>query len=398
MAPAMAKAKRSRARAAVVGLLIGSLLLSGVLEARTAQAAGVARRAVAVLTSDAQDLRLLAFWVALGSGEFAREGLDVHVTAVDSPAALRSAFASGAAPAALLAGNDYERLISDRVPFVLAANLLQNDPTEIVVRRDIFRRLGINERMPAAQRLAALRGVTLGVAVPDRGRLYQLFRSQGVDADIASLTVRKGGEQIAELEGGSLDAAYLATPYLEKALDHDAVVLLDVAGGDIPLFAERMIEALGVSSAFAKAQPADVRGLVRGIAKAEHTIRFDPAAATMAVIRALPNVERAHAARIVSLYGRAVPATPHVEAQLIKREAGFYPVGGEVLSLAGVDFSAYVVDPSLGAAATPSATGAPSSQRMLVLFGALALLIALLVVIADQREAPAGAGSRDETI
>jgi NitT/TauT family transport system substrate-binding protein len=376
--------------------LVGSVLVAcvvgllGLAAPRAAEASEGGRKPVSVLVPDTRDLRLLAFWVALGAGDFAREGLDVTVLPASSPATLRTSFAAGPTPVALLSGTDYERLVSDRFPFVLAANLLQNDPTELLIRRDVAKRLEVTERMPVAQRLAALHGVTLGVAVPDRGRLYQLFRSQGGDADSARLSVRKGGEQVAALQTGELDGAYLATPFLEQALDQEAFVLVDAAAGDIPTFAERMIEALAVTSAFAKSRPGDVQALIRALATAEHTLRFEPAAAIEAVLRAVPSVTRPHATRVVGLYARAVPATPHVEAALLKREAAFYPVGGDVLNLKGVDLETYVFQgqPGGGSGSASSASTGSSSRATLVLLGALALLIALVVVLLDQREPP----------
>jgi ABC-type nitrate/sulfonate/bicarbonate transport system substrate-binding protein len=398
-APAMAHAKGSRR---VVGaLLVCSLLVACVVLPRSARASGGERRAVTVLVPDARDLRFLAFWVALGSGSFAREGLDVNVIAASSPAAARTTFMTGPAPVALLLGPDYERLVSDRFPFVLAANLLQNDPTELVLRRDVVNRLQINERMPVAQRLSLLRGITIGVAVPDRGHLYQLFRSQGSDADIAQMSVRKGEGQVAALEAGEIDAAYVATPFVEQALDHDAVVVVDAAAGEIPAFSERMLAALAVTSAFATARAADVQALVRGIAKAEHVIHFEPGAATQAILRAVPSVTPPHAARLVALYARAVPATPHVEAQLITRESAFYPVGADVLNLKGVDLQSYVLASQPAVAGGGTRTSAPASastgtsHNVPALLGVFALLIALLVVIADQREGARDA-SKDE--
>ncbi len=347
-----------------------------------------------VLVPEAGNLQLLAFWVALGGGYFAREGLDVHVVLPDSPAHLRSSFAAGGAPVAVLGGPDYERLIADGFPLVLVANLLQNDPLVLVMRHEVATRLGLHERLPVRRRLDALRSVSLGVAPQDRARLSQLFHSQGLDANIAQIELRKGGQELVEgFASGNLDVIYTSTPYLERALvDDDGVVLVDPAGGEIEKFAERMIEALAVTRAFTSAHPEDVQRLVRALARAERAIHHEPVLAMKAILSALPKLQAKHVAKLVSLYSRAVPPTPHVEAQLVKREAAFYPAGGQPLDLSSVNLEAFLfagseVLPGPKDAGSPSGA-APRGSFVVVAALALALAIAAVFLFLDQRDEP----------
>ncbi len=200
-----------------------------------------------------------------------------------------------------------------------------------------------------------------------------------------------------------MDGVYAPTPTMEAVLvAGDAVIYVDPAAGEIPALSERMIQALAVTRAFARANPSEVEALVRGVAKAEHLIRFEPAVATRALHEALPALDPARASRVVSVYAQAVPATPHVEGSLIKREARFYPVGGEPLALDGLDFESYVLRVAADAYGTDVASGKPrvahasttSPRAILAILGMLALAIALLVVILDQREAPVAKDAR----
>ncbi len=87
-------------------------------------------------------------------------------------------------------GNDYERLISDRFALVLVANLLQNEPCELVVRRDLANRLHVPAGKSVHQRLNALKSVSIAVASRDQAKLYELFHSQGLDANLVQIRVR----------------------------------------------------------------------------------------------------------------------------------------------------------------------------------------------------------------
>lgn len=397
MPPAMACTAGSirPARAAlVVCLLLATVLASP----NAAFASPGGRRSLDVLVPEAGNLEILAFWVALGGGYFAREGLDVHAVAPDAPEHLMRSFAGGAAQAAVLPGPTYERLIADGFPFVLVANLLQNEPLVLVMRREVANRVKLHSGQSVQRRLDALRSVPLGVSMQDRARLYQLFRAEGLDANIAQIEVRKGEELLAGFAAGQLDAVFVGTPYAERALvEMDGVVLVDTPGGDVPKFTERMIQALALTRVFADGHPDDVRALVRGMARAERAIHAEPAEAVKAITGALPKLDPRRVARAVSLYSRAVPMTPHVEAELIKREAVFYPAGGEPLDSA-VNLDSYVITEAAGGAksAPPSAESAPRSSFLLLAAFALALGIGLLFVFLDQREGGGEGGAGDE--
>jgi ABC-type nitrate/sulfonate/bicarbonate transport system substrate-binding protein len=395
MRPAMAKGTTRLLRA----LLVGVTLVAGALSPRVAPAAQGGRRAITVLVPEAGNLQILAFWVALGGDYFAREGLDVNLIVAESPAQAQGAFKSGAAPVAILPGPDYERLIADRFPFLLAANLLQNDPVELLMRREVADRLHLPAGKGVRQRLDALRGVSIGVTTHDLSRLYELFHSQHLDANLAQVVVRKGEELPGAFKSSEIDAVFTPTPYLEKFIaDDDAVVLVDLAAGEVPDFAERLIQAMVVARPFAAAQPGEVSALVRAVAKAEHALHFDPASATEALVRVLPRADRRRLTRTVAVYGHAVPATPHVEAQLVKREARYYPAGGAPLRLEGIDLESYILPgQDFGVPASYGGSGGakgPSRHVFIAILGALALGIAFLLLILDQRsegeQAPRG--------
>src|ERR1700719_1932785 len=97
-------------RVALAAFVFCAFVVATVLAPRPARAAQAGRHSVDVLVADAGNLQILAFWVALGGGYFAREGLDVHVVAPDG-SSIERAFTAGGARVAVLSGPEYERLI-----------------------------------------------------------------------------------------------------------------------------------------------------------------------------------------------------------------------------------------------------------------------------------------------
>jgi NitT/TauT family transport system substrate-binding protein len=355
-------------------------------------AAPLAPTTVKVLVPEEGNLQLLAFWVALGAGYFAERGVTVEPFVPPSPAMAQASFTAGETDVALLPAPVYERLIAERFPFVLEANLLSGDPIDLVVPRAIAEARGLRRDLPLADRLRAMRGLRIGVGPHPRPRLAALFASQGLDLDaLVSVVVIPGKLQNAALASGEVDALYTHTPFLEDAIvDQHAVLIVDQSGGEVPALAGRQIHALAVTRAFARRAPALVLALVDGIARAERLVHQDPREATNAVLRELPSRDRAHVERLVAIYAAAVPLTPQVSVARIRKELAFFPDGATAPNFTGVSLEPFVAPeperrPRAGLAA-----------RSLPALGMLVGLIALISLWAAIRPREGHGGGRDE--
>src|SRR5262245_5104777 len=78
------------------------------------------------------NIQYLALWVALGAGYFESEGLDVHLVYAERPNQSGELLLGNHADVALLQPPAYLGLIAERRPIVLFANLLANDPINLV--------------------------------------------------------------------------------------------------------------------------------------------------------------------------------------------------------------------------------------------------------------------------
>jgi NitT/TauT family transport system substrate-binding protein len=377
--------------ALVIGLLLGL--------ARPA----AAEEHVRVLVPDGDNLQYLAFWTAEGAGYFDDEGIAVDLYVPELPAQAIAKVIAGEAPVAVLPPPQYLELIADRVPIVLVANLLRNDPINLVVRRSVFEQRGMSATAPLRERLQSLEGLRIGVAPGPPTRLRALFTSVGLDADaLVHTVIRHGKDQNDAFAHGECDALFAHTPYLETALDdQDAVMLVNQSGGEVPALAMRQIHALTTTREFLGAHRATVVAMVRAIARAEKLVHTDLAATVNAVMRARRSLDRRHVETIVRIYQPAIPDTPAVGTEGLAPALALFPASRTPPSLEGVPLADFV-DPSVldeanGAHATPapavaaSPASPPPTLRATAISLGVGAAVALLVFAVLRRKG----GSRD---
>jgi len=365
---------------------VGFLLLPAVGHA---QPAGTR---VVVLVPDGDNLQYLPFWVAKGAGYFADEGVAPDVLVPEEPAQAIARMIGGDAPVAVLPPPVYLQLVADRFPIVLVANLLRNDPIDLVVRRSVFEQRGMSRSAPLRDRLLSLRGLRVGVAPGPPTRLRALFASVGLDADRdVKMVTRRGPVQNGAFANDECDALYAHTPYLETAIDdQDAVMLVEQSSGEVPSLAMRQIHALVVRRDYLDAHRDAVQSMVRALARAETLVHADRAAAEDAVLRALPALERRHVHTIVGIYQAAVPDTPRVSVDGLAPALALFPASRTAPSLEGVPLTDFVEADILGPAGARSATVAPRppeprSRWKLGAVGVVALAAILLGLLVHRR-------------
>jgi NitT/TauT family transport system substrate-binding protein len=316
---------------------------------------------VRVLVPDSDNLQYVAFWVARGAGYFEEEGVTVDLLVPDVPAQAIAWVIAGEAPVAVLPPPVYLQLVADRFPVQLVANLLQNDPIDLIVRRSVFEQRHMSATAPLRERLASLKGLRVGVAPGPPARLRALFTSVGLDADRdVQIVIRKGQDQNEAFAGDQCDALYAHTPYLERALDdQDAVMLVNQSAGEVPSLAMRQIHALVVRDDFLGAHQPAVAAMVRAIARAEVLVHTDLAATEDAVMRAIPSMDRRHLHTLLGLYQAAVPALPRVTVEGLAPALALFPANRTAPSLEGVPLADFVATDVNVAHAVTVSTSAP---------------------------------------
>ena len=321
---------------------IGLLLLACTAAVSTASAAGTEVR---VGIPERDNIQYLSLWVALGAGYFQAEGLEPHVVVAPAANQAGQLLMRDQADIALLQPPMYLGLIAQQRPIVLFANLLANDPINLIVRADVAATLTLNPKAPLVERLRAITGLRVGVANEPPRRLRVLLALAGMNADRdIRMTIVPGEEQIAAFASGAIDALYTHTPFLEDALvTHGAVLLVNQSAGEVAPLANGQIHSLATTRDYAAAHPEVLRAAARAIARAQTLLHTDAAAAAQALVKAgIAEPTPKHLATIVNIYRAAVPTTPRVSAAAIERNAALYPARPATPDFSRVHASDYI--------------------------------------------------------
>lgn len=352
--------------------------------------AGIAlATACRVLVPDGDNLQYLSFWLAKAAGYFDEDGIAVEVVSPPGPQQTEAFFEKHEAEVAVLPPPVYIRLIADKVPVVLVANLFTNDPINLVVRRSVLAERKLRPDQPLHDRLEGLRGLRLGVAPHPPTRLRALFDSQGLDVDQdLTLVILPGPAQNAAFHDGDVDALYAHTPFLERAiLQDDAVVLVDQSRGEVPALANRQIHTLAVRRSLLETQPDLVAHLVHAVARAEQLVHTSQPEVVAALARAMPNKDRRELETIVRIYEPAIPRTPKVSAEDIPPALELFPAGLPKPDLTGIDLSRHVAPELLVTTAAPAAK--PTTTRAwLIVLAVVAGIAVITALISRSRSSP----------
>jgi ABC-type nitrate/sulfonate/bicarbonate transport system substrate-binding protein len=239
----------------------------------------------------------------------------------------------------------YLHLLANEQPVVVCANLLRNDPLNLVVTRMAAATRRLTADLPLAERVQGLRGLRLAVSPGPVDRLRALLDCGGLDAgrdvEIVSLRTTDHDQAFAE---GAVDAIYTHSPHLERAIvDHHGVLLVHASGGEVKISAVPQIHCLAVCAAFANRKPAVVDALVRAIGRAQELLHDDRGAAVEALLRSgMRGLRRPHVERIVDIYEPAIPDSPRVTEDSLREAAAFQPAGPLASDVSSLDLDRYV--------------------------------------------------------
>jgi len=299
---------------------------------------------VAIPVND--NLQWMNFYVAQGAGFFEDEGINVQIVVPPMPDAAARFMMMGRAEVALLPRPMYLESIGQGDPVLIFANLLSNDPINLVVREEVAEERGISADMPLAERLNGMRGLRVGVAPGPPTRLRLLFESVGLDADSdIEMVILNGAAQNPAFADGSVDALYAHTPYLERALlKQGAVMIVNQSAGEVPELTNRQIHALLTTHEYAGSNPEVLAAMTRAVYRAQQLIHTDPQATADAIRASEVQLQEPEGLdTIIAIYEPAIPQTPEVSVEGVLRELGsFFPAHRTPPDLSGVDLTNHV--------------------------------------------------------
>lgn len=349
-----------------------------------------------VLVPDKDNLQFLAFWAAKAGGSFEREQLDVEVTIAPPPRPregtppIEGLLERGEVDAAVATPAVYLRMIAAKAPVVVVANLFANDPYALVVRREVAEERKLSPDASLHDRVTGLKGMPIGYPPASFARLRGLLASQQIDSEKdVTATALVARDQSTPFKKPGLDAAFLASPHLEKAVvGSGAWVLVNLARGEVPELASKQTHVLVVSRRMIEQRRAVVTAAVRAIGDAERRIHSARSEVVDALARELSTRDRAELETIVALYEPAIPQSPAVRVQDLGPALALVPESIPKPDLTGIDLAAFVAtDLSSDAAKTAAPTASGTSVPWVAIGVGVFVIGAIVLVIRRRRAA-----------
>ncbi|MCC7272899.1 MAG: ABC transporter substrate-binding protein [Alphaproteobacteria bacterium] len=258
--------------------------------------------------------------IARARGYLREEGVDAEVIVMGGGAKAMSAVLSGSAH--IYVGAPFELInAAERGQRVKAfAEIVDRVMISLVLRSDVAARIGIAADSPVPARIAAMKGLKLGISSPKSSgeALYRNLLRQGrldADRDADIVPVGSGSAALAAFIAAKVDVYTFSSPFKEQAVERGpGVVLFDMSAGEVAGYASYPYISLIARDDWLDGEPAKVGGVVRAIAKAMAFLHADRAGAR-AVLREVfskldePIFETAFAANMRS-YARCPDIDP----------------------------------------------------------------------------------------
>ena len=299
---------------------------------------------ILVVTPTNNNLQFMSFWTAMGAGYFEDEGLTIQTVFPPVPDRAGQFMLMGFADVALLPPPMYLPMIEAKEDIRVFANLIEDDPINLIVREEFAEANNLSEDLPLADKLEAIRGFKVGVAPGPPVRLRVLFDTVGMDADTdIEMVILHGADQNPAFGDGSIDALYAHTPYLETALNEQgAVILVNQSAGEVPGLNGRQSHSLVATRSFISEYRDRLVALTRAIHRAQQLIHEDEDAVVEALLNSgVPGLERSLLETIVHIYAPAIPDSPLVSIAGLERAVELFPAHRPPPDLTGIDFADY---------------------------------------------------------
>jgi NitT/TauT family transport system substrate-binding protein len=228
-----------------------------------------------------QAITSLAFiqnYIATELGFFKDEGLDVELIVTRGGGPDVQAVISGDAAFTVNDGAQVLPALARGLELKSILATLDKNIINVTMLKETADRLNVNSDSPIEQKLAALKGLKIGVTRP--GSLtWQLARfnltKAGLNPDTDATIVGLGGGPAvaAALDNKDVDVIYISVPLGEKVVHSGkAITLIDNAKGQDPNLPSFMMEGLWTTPEYLASNPETCRSMVNALRKSSQFI------------------------------------------------------------------------------------------------------------------------------
>ncbi|MFC7787462.1 ABC transporter substrate-binding protein [Microbacterium sp. MAHUQ-60] len=247
-------------------------------------AAGDSAELAVVFQPAAESLAMVNQLYAFASDSFAEAGIDVTYNPLIANAVQASqAVATGAADIGVVASNGTLAAVGNGLDVVSVATITKGSTTQITLRDDVIKRLGVKPDAPIQERVEALKGLSL--ALPTPGSMTdlmtrKLLSTYGVDPD-KEVTIRPITEPSALVTAareGQVDGFAFSPPTSVQPVDGGyGSVWITLA--EVPEFQQLPFCDIITSRKFITENPKAVAAFLNVMTDAASAIESDPDAA-----------------------------------------------------------------------------------------------------------------------
>ncbi|TMA04692.1 MAG: ABC transporter substrate-binding protein [Deltaproteobacteria bacterium] len=226
------------------------------------------------LTMPVVAISMTPVYLAQAKGYFTEEGLEVETTTTQGGGPDIRAVIAGEADFSFTTGDNVILAYQEGKPLVMAMSGLHRLFINWAIHKEAAKAKGIAETTPLAEKLKAMKGLTVGVTNPGALTAHLaafVIRKAGYapQQDVKIIPVGAGPTWIAALENRKVDLALTAPPVPETAVQRGfAIMFIDNTKGEDPSVAEFLMENLVARPETVKKDPELVRKMVRALVKA----------------------------------------------------------------------------------------------------------------------------------
>jgi NitT/TauT family transport system substrate-binding protein len=254
-------------------------------------------------------------FVARSEGYFRDAGLDVNVTVLQSGALVGTAVTSGSVDVGCGVITDVFQLLHANRACKVIGSLVDGYYIDIVASNQMLAATKMSRKNHLSDRIDALKGKKIGITGPGSGTealVFFLLRSRHIDPMRDVELVNMGTDQaaiIAAMRTGRIDAVSFAWPLTMIAQAQNVGKGLIVpAGGDVQAMKGQVQGTIYARPDVIDRRENDLAAFVRAIARAESTIKSDPARSRGLLKQYNANLSDAS---IDALFAAYVPTIPN---------------------------------------------------------------------------------------
>jgi ABC-type nitrate/sulfonate/bicarbonate transport system substrate-binding protein len=231
-------------------------------------------------------------YVGRAKGFFAEQGLDVEQISTGGGGPDVQALISGDAEFNVGAGSYQADALRQGQKMIAIYNLLDKPIVNVAMHADVAREKGITEQSPLKDKLAALKGLTIGATRPGALTFQQaeyMVRAAGLkpQEDVKIVGAGEGAALIAALETRQVDVFLVSMPVPEQAVARGkAIMLINNAKGEDPGLVPFNQVNLYVRSDTVDKDPEMIQQFVNGVRAADAWIANTSPAEITAAIKA----------------------------------------------------------------------------------------------------------------